>query len=115
MLAWMRAIETVRDGDGKPLIMMPTEGPVSDYRGAATVLGAQAPTRAITAPLPPSLGRLRDRTLDFRHPNRKKPVACDADLYKQRNFTERMFGKVLFTIEGQLRVPLLLPWRICVC
>jgi hypothetical protein len=31
-------LNAVCDGDGKPLILLLTEGQVSDYRGAATVL-----------------------------------------------------------------------------
>jgi hypothetical protein len=36
-------LNAVCDGDGKPLILLLTEGQVSDYRGAATVLQALPP------------------------------------------------------------------------
>ena len=83
------------------MILLLTEGQVSDYRGVATVLpvlpdadtligdkgydsdrfrGALA-RRGITPCIP---GRA----------SRKKPVAYDTELYKQRNLIERMFGRL---------------------
>ena len=82
--------------------MLLTEGQVSDHRGAAMVLHA----------LPPDADTLiADKGYDsdrFREAlagrgivpcipgraHRKKPVACDAGLYKQRNLVERMFGRL---------------------
>ncbi len=89
------------DADGKPLILLLTEGQVSDYRGAATVLPA----------LPDANTLLADRGYDsnwFREPlaasdiepcipgrkNRKEPIEYDTELYKQRNLVERMFGRL---------------------
>ncbi len=84
------------------MILLLTEGQVSDYRGAATVLpvlpdadtligdkgydsdrfrGALARRGGITPCIP---GRA----------SRKKPVAYDTELYKQRNLIERMFGRL---------------------
>jgi putative transposase len=80
-----------------------TEGQVSDYRGAATVL----------PPLPDAKVMIADRGYDrcearFREAlaeqkiepcipgrkNRKQPIQYDAERYKQRNRIERMFGRL---------------------
>jgi transposase len=78
-----------------------TEGQVSDYRGAATVLPA----------LPQADILIADRGYDsdwFRQAltergiepcipgrkNRKQHIDYDADRYKQRNRIERMFGRL---------------------
>jgi transposase len=83
------------------LILLLTEGQVSDYRGAATVLPA----------LPDADVLIADRGYDsdwFRaalagqgivpcipgRKNRKQPIEYDAGLYKQRNHIERMFGRL---------------------
>src|SRR3954452_15700585 len=94
-------LHAVCDGEGKPLILLLTEGQVSDYRGAATVL-----------PNLPEADRLiADKGYDsdwFRQAltqlditpcipgraNRKAPIPYDPDLYKQRNRIERMFGRL---------------------
>jgi len=83
------------------LILLLTEGQVSDYRGAATVLPA----------LPEADKLIADRGYDsdwFRQAlaeqhiepcipgrkNRKTPITYDETLYKQRNRIERMFGRL---------------------
>jgi transposase len=83
------------------LILLLTEGQVSDYRGAATVLSA----------LPKAERLIADRGYDsdwFRaalgaqdiepcipgRKNRKAPIQYDAELYKSRNLIERMFGRL---------------------
>jgi transposase len=83
------------------LILLLTEGQVSDYRGAATVLPA----------LPEADRLIADRGYDsdwFRQAlaeqeiepcipgrkNRKQPIPYDQDLYKRRNLIERMFGRL---------------------
>ena len=94
-------LHAVCDGDGKPLILLLTEGQVSDYRGAATML-----------PALPEAGRMiADKGYDSdwfraalasRHiepcipgrSGRREPIDYDEDLYKQRNRIERMFGRL---------------------
>ena len=83
------------------MILLLTEGQVSDYRGAAIVLPV----------LPDADTLIADRGYDsdwFRHAlvdrgiepcipgrkNRKQPVEYDEELYKQRNLVERMFGRL---------------------
>lgn len=83
------------------MILLLTEGQVSDYRGAATVL----------PDLPDADVLITDKGYDgdwFRvalselgivpcipgRANREAPIQCDADIHKQRNRIERMFGRL---------------------
>jgi transposase len=94
-------LHAVCDADGKPLILLLTEGQVSDYRGAATIL----PT------LPDANMLIADKGYDsdwFREglagmgiepcipgrSGRRQPVEYDEQAYKQRNRIERMFGRL---------------------
>jgi len=94
-------LHAVCDADGKPLILLLTEGQISDYRGAATILPA----------LPPADVLIADKGYDsnwFRHAlaglgiepcipsrsGRKEPVEYDEQAYKLRNRIERMFGRL---------------------
>ena len=81
--------------------MLLTEGQVGDYRGAATVFGALPETDAPVADKGYDSDRFREalaeRGIEPRIPgraSRKRPVACDAELYKRRNLTERMFDGI---------------------
>ena len=83
------------------MILLLTEGQVSDYRGASTVLPA----------LPDAKLMLADRCYEsdwFREAlasqgiapctpvrkNRKQPIQYDTERYKQRNRIERMVGRL---------------------
>ena len=83
------------------MILLLTEGQVSDYKGAATMLPA----------LPDADFMIADRGYDsdwFRaalesrviepcipgRKGRKTPIAYDEDRYRQRNLIERMFGRL---------------------
>ena len=77
---------------------MLTEGQVSDYRGAATVL-PDADTLAGDKGYDSDRfrGALASRGIAPCIPGRarpKKPVAYDTELYKQRNLIERMSGRL---------------------
>jgi transposase len=91
----------VCDGEGRPLVMLLSEGQMSDYKGAALMLDA----------LPPANALLGDRGYDagwFRNAlaargivacipsksNRKIPIAHDRTLYRQRHKIENMFGRL---------------------
>jgi transposase len=83
------------------LILLLTEGQVSDYRGAATVLPALPDADILIADRGyDSDGfreALRDRGIEPCIPgrnNRKQPIHYDAVRYKQRNLVERMFGRL---------------------
>ena len=94
-------LHAVCDGQGRPLIMLLTEGQTSDYKGAALMLDA----------LPKAKAMLGDRGYDadwFRDAltargitpcipsktNRKIPIPHDRTLYRQRHRIENMFGKL---------------------
>ena len=83
-------LHAVCDGDGKPLILLLTEGQVSDYKGAATVLPALPDADWFRA-------ALESRDIEPCIPGRKgrkKPIKYDEERYKDRNLIERMFGRL---------------------
>ena len=81
--------------------MLLTEGQVSDYRGAATVLDALPDADVLIADRGYDSDRFRE-ALAARgiapcipgRANRKTPVVYDKALYKRRNLVERMFGRL---------------------
>lgn len=94
-------LHAVCDGQGRPLVMLLSEGQMSDYKGAALMIEA----------LPPAKDMLADRGYDadwFRdaltargitpcipsRSNRKVPIPHDKDLYRQRHKIENMFGRL---------------------
>ena len=94
-------LHAVCDGEGKPVLMCLTAGQVSDYKGAEKLLAA----------LPAAKYMLADRGYDadwFRDglrrkgitpcippkKNRKRRIAYDKILYKQRHKVENMFGRL---------------------
>ena len=89
------------DGRGRPLVLLLSEGQMSDYKGAALMLPA----------LPKAKELLGDKGYDadwFRaalaergvaacipsKSNRKVAIPYDAGLYKQRHKIENMFGRL---------------------
>lgn len=96
-------LHAVCDREGKPLILLLTEGKVSDYRGAATVLPVLPDADRLIADkgYDRCAARFREALIDLKiepcipgRANRKAPIKYDANLYKQRNRIERMFGKL---------------------
>ena len=94
-------LHAVCDGEGRPLVMLLSEGQMSDYKGAALMLDA----------LPPAKTLLGDRGYDagwFRNAlaergivpgipsktNRKISIPHDRTLYHQRHKIENMFGRL---------------------
>jgi len=94
-------LHAVCDGKGRPLVMLLSEGQMSDYKGAALMIDA----------LPRAKAMLGDRGYDadwFRaalaergisacipsKSNRKIPIPHDTVLYRQRHRIENMFGKL---------------------
>jgi transposase len=91
----------VCDGNGKPLILLLTEGQVSDYRGAATVPPALPDAKVLIADKGHDSDRFREAlaSLDIGpcipgRSNRKRPIAYDTEIHKQRNRVERLFGRL---------------------
>ncbi|MCZ8036432.1 IS5 family transposase [Novosphingobium sp.] len=94
-------LHAVTDGQGRPVVMLLTEGQASDYRGAALLLNA----------LPPAKELIADKGYDgngFRNAlaergiaacipsksNRKIAIPHDTALYRQRHKIEIMFGRL---------------------
>ena len=83
------------------MIPLLTEGQVSDYRGAATVLPDPPDADVLIADKGYDSDWFRDALTGLEiepcipgRANRKAPILYDADLYKQRNRIERMFGRL---------------------
>ena len=83
------------------MILLLTEGPVSDYRGAATVRRALPDADLLIADRGhnPDWFRaaLESRNIEPCIPGRKgrkEPVESDDRRYKDRNLIERMFGEL---------------------
>ena len=89
------------DADGKPVVLLLSEGQMSDYKGAALLLPS----------LPKAKELLADRGYDadwFRKAliekgitpcippkkNRKIQIDYDREIYKQRHKVENMFGRL---------------------
>jgi transposase len=83
------------------LILLLTEGQVSDYRGAATVLPALPDAKIMIADRGYDSDWFREALADLGiepcipgRKNRKQPIQYDTERYKQRNRVERMFGRL---------------------
>ena len=94
-------MHAVCDGQGKPLILLLTEGQVSDYRGAATVLPALPDADILIADRGYDSDGFREALTDLGiepcipgRKNRKRQIDYDTVRYKQRNLVERMFGRL---------------------
>lgn len=94
-------LHTVCDGEGRPIVMLLSEGQMSDHKGASLVLAALPPAKALIA----------DRGYDsaaFRQAlvakgikpcipssrSRKIPFDYDKTLYRQRHKVENLFAKL---------------------
>ena len=94
-------LHAVCDGSGRPLVMLLSEGQMSDYKGAALMIEAFPKARTL----------LGDKGYDadwFRQAltergiapcippkaNRKVQIDYDKALYKQRHKIENMFGRL---------------------
>lgn len=94
-------LHAVCDGEGRPVVMLLSEGQMSDHKGARLMLGA----------LPPAKTLIADRGYDsapFRQAllakgvepcipssrSRKIPFPYDKTLYRQRHRIENLFAKL---------------------
>ena len=90
-------LPAVCDGDGKPLVLLLTEGQVSDYRGADTILPvlSDADVRIADKGYDSDRFRAAQDNLGIQTcTNRREPIEYDMRLYKQRNRIERMVGRL---------------------
>ena len=83
------------------MILLLTEGQVSDYRGAERVLPALPDANTLLADrgydsnwFREALAALEIKPCIPGRKNRKEPIEYDTELYKQRNRVERMFGRL---------------------
>jgi transposase len=94
-------LHAVCDGQGRPLVMLLSEGQMSDYKGAALMMEAIPPAKAMLADRGYDADWFRD-ALTARgitpcipsKANRKVPIPHDRDLYRQRHKIENMFGRL---------------------
>ncbi len=94
-------LHAVSDALGRPIALLLTEGQVSDYRGAATLLPALPPADALIADKGYDSNWFREALIGQGiepcipgRAGRKKPIQYDQALYKQRNLIERLFGRL---------------------
>src|SRR6195952_4684000 len=94
-------LHAVCDGQGRPLVMLLSEGQMSDYKGAALMLDALPPAKALLGDKGYDAGWSRDALAERgiaagipSKSNRRIPIEHDRTLYRQRHRIENMFGKL---------------------
>lgn len=86
---------------GRPLVMLLSEGQMSDFKGAALMIDALPRAKVLLADRGYDADWFRDalaqRDIAACIPskaNRKSPIPHDKKLYRQRHKVENMFGKL---------------------
>ena len=86
---------------GRPVIMLLSEGQMSDYKGARLIVDALPPAKHLLADRGYDADWFRDALKDKGiepcippKKNRKIQIEYDKTLYKQRHKVENMFGKL---------------------
>ena len=94
-------LHAVCDGQGRPVIMLLSEGQMSDYKGAALIIDALPPARELLGDKGYDADWLRqalaERGIKACLPsrsNRKTPIEHDRVLYRPRHKIENMFGRL---------------------
>ena len=94
-------LHAVCDESGKPLILLLSEGQMSDYKGARHIVQALPAARYMLADRGYDANwfrqTLRERGIEPCIPskkNRNTPIEYDKMLYKKRHKVENMFGKL---------------------
>jgi transposase len=94
-------LHAVCDGHGRPVVLLLSEGQMSDYRGAALMLPLLPPAKEMLADkgydaewLRKVLAKRGIRACIPARAKRKAPIPHDAVLYKQRHKIEIMFGRL---------------------
>jgi len=94
-------LHAVCDGQGRPVILLLTEGQASDHRGAALMLPKLPPAKELIADRGYDSARFRaelaQRGIAACIPStrsRKKPIPHDPTLYRQRHRIENMFARL---------------------
>ena len=93
-------LHAVCDGKGRPLIILLSEGQMSDYKGAALMIDAFPRAKALLADRGYDADWFRralaERGIAASIPsktNRRVPIPDGTALYRQRHKVENMFGK----------------------
>ena len=94
-------LHAVCDGRGRPLVMLLSEGQMSDFKGAALMLPALPRAKELLADKGYDADWFRDALAELKiaacipsKSNRKQPIDHDRDLYRQRHKIENMFGRL---------------------
>jgi transposase len=94
-------LHAVCDGKGRPLVMLLSEGQMSDYKGAALMLPVMPRAKELLADKGYDANWFREALANRKiaacmpsKSNRKAPIPHDAVLYKQRHRIENMFGRL---------------------
>ena len=94
-------LHAVCDGQGRPLVMLLSEGRMSDYRGAALMLPTLPKAKELLADKGYDADRFREARAKRKiaacipsKSNRKVPILHDEVLYRQRHKIENMFGRL---------------------
>ncbi|MBX5000949.1 IS5 family transposase [Rhizobium lentis] len=94
-------LHAVCDGHGRPLILLLSEGQMSDYKGAAQMLHAFPKAKTLLADKGYDADWFRDALAQRKitacipsRANRKVPIPHDPTLYKKRHRIENMFGRL---------------------
>ena len=94
-------LHAVCDGQGRPVVMMLSEGQMNDQKGAGLLAPLLPPARELIADRGydsnPFRTALAERGITACIPskkNRKLPIPYDAALYRRRHHIENMFGRL---------------------
>jgi putative transposase len=94
-------LHVVCDGVGKPLVMMLTEGQMSDHKGARLMFDVLPAAKTLIADKGYDSDAFREALMDRGtqpcippRRNRKTPPDYDKTLYKQRHKVENLFAKL---------------------
>lgn len=94
-------LHAVCDGQGRPVVMMLSEGQMNDQKGAGLLAPLLPPARELIADRGydsnPFRAALAERGITACIPskkNRKLPIPYDAALYRRRHHIENMFGRL---------------------
>jgi len=91
----------VCDGEGRPIVLLLSEGQMSDYKGAALMVDALPGARVLLGDKGYDADWFRQALIERGiapcippRSNRKSPPAFDKTLYRRRHKIENMFGKL---------------------
>lgn len=94
-------LHAVCDGRGRPLVMLLSEGQMSDYKGAALMLDAIPPAKVLLADRGYDADWLREALVKRgtaacipSKSNRKIPIPHDKAVYHLRHRIANMFGRL---------------------